>query len=361
MSIAARSPAARNLLDYALYVAFFPQLVAGPIERATHLLPQFQSASGRLAHAGVRVRAAARSSGACSRRSSSRTISLRTSMRSTQTRRPFSGTALLTATVFFAFQIYCDFSGYSDTARGVARMLGFELMRNFDFPYFSRNPGRVLAPLAHQPVGVVPGLSLLPARDALHAPRRLGEQIQGTHHLDGVSSAFGTARTGRSWSSACTGVSDRGVSRILDRTADAEPTVFPAPRRVGGTRASSGARVPHVHPRLHRLGAFQSRFVRRRVACAYACFLARQRFGVIGAEVVAAPILWALIFGLMGAEWIYRHARSSTPETRGWAVAGHRGSLCLDRGDLVSVGASQVGAPAVHLLPVLIEYPRASG
>ncbi len=52
----------------------------------------------------------------------------------------YAGRALVTATVFFAFQIYCDFSGYTDTARGVARMLGFELMKNFDFPYFSRTP-----------------------------------------------------------------------------------------------------------------------------------------------------------------------------------------------------------------------------
>ncbi len=52
----------------------------------------------------------------------------------------FAGTALVTATVFFAFQIYCDFSGYTDIARGVARMLGFDLIKNFDFPYFSRTP-----------------------------------------------------------------------------------------------------------------------------------------------------------------------------------------------------------------------------
>jgi D-alanyl-lipoteichoic acid acyltransferase DltB (MBOAT superfamily) len=52
----------------------------------------------------------------------------------------FSGSAITTATVFFAFQLYCDFSGYTDTARGVARLLGFELILNFDRPYFSRTP-----------------------------------------------------------------------------------------------------------------------------------------------------------------------------------------------------------------------------
>jgi len=130
--------ATRNLLDYSLYVAFFPQLVAGPIERATHLLPQFQKerhwsstafASGLQLmlwglfkkvviadNLGPYVNAVYGDPGA------------------------FSGVALTTATLFFAFQIYCDFSGYSDTARGVARTLGFELIVNFDLPYFSKNP-----------------------------------------------------------------------------------------------------------------------------------------------------------------------------------------------------------------------------
>ena len=183
-SIAARCRAARNLLDYALYVAFFPQLVAGPIERAG---------------ASDAAVPEARAFGA--RRRSSRALQLIVwglfkKVVIADNLAPyvdavyadpaeFSGTALVTATVFFAFQIYCDFSGYTDTARGVARMLGFDLMRNFDFPYFSQDAGRVLAALAHQPVAVVSGLSVLPARDALHAPGRLGEQVQGTHRLDG--------------------------------------------------------------------------------------------------------------------------------------------------------------------------------
>jgi alginate O-acetyltransferase complex protein AlgI len=131
-------PAERNLLTYALYVAFFPQLVAGPIERAGHLLPQIKQErffrqpafdSGlQLALWGLFKKVVIADNLA-----------------------PFvnvvygdpggySGRALMTATVFFAFQIYCDFSGYTDTARGVARMLGFELIKNFDYPYISRTP-----------------------------------------------------------------------------------------------------------------------------------------------------------------------------------------------------------------------------
>jgi D-alanyl-lipoteichoic acid acyltransferase DltB (MBOAT superfamily) len=131
-------PATRNPLDYALYVAFFPQLVAGPIERATHLLPQFTR---------ERVwRAAAFESGL-----QLMVWGLFKKVAIADNLAPYvdavysdptsySGVGLLTGTVFFAFQIYCDFSGYSDTARGVARTLGFDLISNFEQPYFSKTP-----------------------------------------------------------------------------------------------------------------------------------------------------------------------------------------------------------------------------
>ncbi|HET7608769.1 MAG TPA: MBOAT family O-acyltransferase, partial [Gammaproteobacteria bacterium] len=131
-------PAVRNLLDYALYVAFFPQLVAGPIERAGHMIPQFQTErvwsqpqfeSGlQLAVWGLFKK-----------------IVLADNLAPYvdavyDNPQGFSGLTLITATIFFAFQIYCDFSGYTDTARGAARMLGFDLIRNFDFPYISKSP-----------------------------------------------------------------------------------------------------------------------------------------------------------------------------------------------------------------------------
>src|SRR5262249_29387096 len=128
----------RNLADYALYVAFFPQLVAGPIERATHMLPQY-----------LRERVwnmAAFESGL-----QLLVWGLFKKVVVTDNLAPyvnavygqpevFAGSALATATIFFAFQIYMDFSGYSDMARGIARTLGFDLAINFNFPYFSRNP-----------------------------------------------------------------------------------------------------------------------------------------------------------------------------------------------------------------------------
>ena len=79
------------------------------------------------------------------------------------------GCTLVVATVFFAFQIYCDFSGYSDIAIGAAQVMGFTLMRNFDRPYSSRSRSRVLAPLAHLALHLVPRLRLHPAR---RQPRR---------------------------------------------------------------------------------------------------------------------------------------------------------------------------------------------
>ena len=129
-------PCEKNFVTYALFVSFFPQLVAGPIERAGHLLPQFRErmrfdydqavggmrrilvgmfkkvvvadfvaefVNGAYAHAGE-----------------------------------VSGATLLFATFLFAVQIYCDFSGYSDIAVGSAAVLGFRLTRNFKMPAYSK-------------------------------------------------------------------------------------------------------------------------------------------------------------------------------------------------------------------------------
>jgi D-alanyl-lipoteichoic acid acyltransferase DltB (MBOAT superfamily) len=130
-----RQKAERHLGIYALYVMYFPQLVAGPIERPQHLLHQFHepqpfSASRlwdglSLALWGlfkkvVVADALAIYVGAVY-----------------PSHRYQSGASLLLATYFFAIQIYCDFSGYSDIARGVSRIYGVELMRNFNTPYFA--------------------------------------------------------------------------------------------------------------------------------------------------------------------------------------------------------------------------------
>jgi alginate O-acetyltransferase complex protein AlgI len=130
--------AARNLLEYALYVAFFPQLVAGPIERATHLLPQIQQAriwNRQAFEFGLQLMAW----GLFKKVVIADNLAPYVDVVYSDTG-SYAGTALVTATVFFAFQIYCDFSGYTDIARGTARTLGFELIKNFDYPYISRTP-----------------------------------------------------------------------------------------------------------------------------------------------------------------------------------------------------------------------------
>lgn len=127
----------RNFGKFALYVAFFPQLVAGPIERSTNLLPQFDRrisfdydrfVSGlRLMLWGFFKKIV---------------IADRLAIYVNEVYNSpaeFQGLTLILATYFFAFQIYCDFSGYSDIAIGAARIMGYDLMINFRQPYFSQS------------------------------------------------------------------------------------------------------------------------------------------------------------------------------------------------------------------------------
>ncbi len=126
-----------NAVNYALFVSFFPLLVAGPIERATHLLPQLERPRRfNKDHAidGLRQMLwglfkkiviadnCAEHANAIFDHSDQ-----------------YSGVTLLLGAFFFAVQIYGDFSGYSDIALGAARLLGIELLKNFSFPYFSRD------------------------------------------------------------------------------------------------------------------------------------------------------------------------------------------------------------------------------
>ncbi|MEQ1564369.1 MAG: MBOAT family O-acyltransferase [Myxococcota bacterium] len=122
---------------FLLYVAYFPQLVAGPIERGDRLLPQLHApvdfdwariTSGlRLAAWGLfkKVVVADRLA-----------VLADTVYREPQA---FSGFALIVGTLFFGYQLYCDFSGYSDIAVGTARMLGVDMMRNFEQPFASKS------------------------------------------------------------------------------------------------------------------------------------------------------------------------------------------------------------------------------
>lgn len=127
----------RNFGIYALYVSFFPQLVAGPIERSINLLPQFYS---KKRFDLERVISGLKQAlwGYFKKVVIADGLALIVD-RVYNNPRDYTGIPLIIATVFFAFQIYCDFSGYSDIAIGIARILGFDLMENFRRPYFSKS------------------------------------------------------------------------------------------------------------------------------------------------------------------------------------------------------------------------------
>ena len=125
-------PASRNLVNFLAYVAFFPQLVAGPIERARHLLPQFDrtlTITRPMLVEGIWLMLW----GMFKKVFIADNLDPLVSM--VYGSGVYSAPATALATIAFAVQIYCDFSGYSDIARGTARILGFDLMVNFNVPY----------------------------------------------------------------------------------------------------------------------------------------------------------------------------------------------------------------------------------
>ncbi|MDW3651725.1 MAG: MBOAT family protein [Bacteroidia bacterium] len=129
----------KHLGRFALFVSFFPQLVAGPIERSGNLLPQFREKKSfdyDRVMSGMRLAAW----GLFKKVVIADRLAFFVNMIYNSPEN-FHGLSVALATFFFAFQIYCDFSGYSDIAIGVARMLGFDLMKNFERPYFSRSIG----------------------------------------------------------------------------------------------------------------------------------------------------------------------------------------------------------------------------
>jgi D-alanyl-lipoteichoic acid acyltransferase DltB (MBOAT superfamily) len=127
----------RDIISFFAFVAFFPQLVAGPIERAKNLLPQFlikRKFNYDFAISGCKLILI----GLFKKMVIADNISLIVDPIYSNPN-DFLGFPTLLATIFFAFQIYCDFSGYSDIAIGLARLLGFKLMTNFNTPYFSKS------------------------------------------------------------------------------------------------------------------------------------------------------------------------------------------------------------------------------
>ena len=134
-----RQTVERSFGIFALYVMFYPQLVAGPIERPQNLLRQFHTAIP-FDHHRVRSGLVLMGWGFFKKVViADRLAPFVNAVYDSPTGWP--GISLLVATVFFAFQIYCDFSGYSDIALGSAQVMGFKLMKNFDAPYLSSSVG----------------------------------------------------------------------------------------------------------------------------------------------------------------------------------------------------------------------------
>ncbi len=134
-----KMPAERHFGYFALYISFFPQLLAGPIERSTAFLPELKR-EGRfqLDHlrAGLKLFIWGLFKKLVVADNLARFVGQAFSETGSQ-----AGFSLLLGAIFFSFQIYCDFSGYSDIAIGLGRMLGYRTHVNFNYPYFSKNIG----------------------------------------------------------------------------------------------------------------------------------------------------------------------------------------------------------------------------
>lgn len=127
----------KDCIAFNAFVSFFPQLVAGPIERATHLLPQFYTK--RTFDYSKAVDGMRQILWGLFKKIVIADNCAEHANQIFNNSTDYSGSTLALGAIFFTFQIYGDFSGYSDIAIGTSRLFGFDLMRNFNFPYFSRD------------------------------------------------------------------------------------------------------------------------------------------------------------------------------------------------------------------------------
>lgn len=334
-------PAERNILDYALYVAFFPQLVAGPIERAAHMLPQFRTPrvwSTPAFESGLQLAV----------------WGLFKKIVIADNLAPYvdavyanpaaySGAALSTATVFFAFQIYCDFSGYTDTARGVARMLGFDLVKNFDFPYTSKTPIEFWQRWHISLSKWFQDYLYFPL--AMRYMRRGGWASKYKAHI--VAMALIGVWHGANWTflvfGLYWGLLIASYLAIVERSSRAEPRNFIA-------------RLGAAAPGLRDAGSIAIMFVL--VCVGWVFFRAASigdawhvlahavsfagASGLIAAEIGDTAILWALIVSFCVAEWVYRNAPRIRENLQGPRVAAIAGRYALFAAIMVSAGVSQI-------------------
>lgn len=132
-----RISAERNFVDYSLFVSYFPLLVAGPIERATHLLPQIKEK--RVFNYNIAVSGVKQIIWGLFKKVVVADNCVFFVNKIFDNPELYSSGELFIGMVFFAFQIYGDFSGYSDIALGTSKLFGIDLLKNFNFPYFSRD------------------------------------------------------------------------------------------------------------------------------------------------------------------------------------------------------------------------------
>lgn len=132
-----KQPAERNIFTYALYVLYFPQLVAGPIERPQNLIHQFKTKIAfnydNITKGLYRISLGLFKKVVIADRLAMFTDPVFNDLSNS------NGISVLVATIFFAFEIYCDFSGYTDIAIGLSNMMGISLMENFKNPYTSKS------------------------------------------------------------------------------------------------------------------------------------------------------------------------------------------------------------------------------
>ncbi|TXB61411.1 MBOAT family O-acyltransferase, partial [Phaeodactylibacter luteus] len=127
----------KDFIAFSAFISFFPQLVAGPIERATHLLPQFYTK--RTFDYSKAVDGMRQILWGLFKKIVIADNCAEYANQIFNNSADMNGSTLVLGALFFTFQIYGDFSGYSDIAIGTSRLFGFDLMQNFNFPYFSRD------------------------------------------------------------------------------------------------------------------------------------------------------------------------------------------------------------------------------
>ncbi len=321
--------------------AFFPQLVAGPIERAAHLIPQFQKPrvwntaafeSGlQLAFWGLFKKVVIADN-----------LAPYVDVVYTNPAQ-YSGAVLSTATVFFAFQIYCDFSGYTDTARGVARMLGFELMKNFDYPYLSKTPVEFWQRWH---------ISLSKwFQDYLYFPLAIRYMRQGgwasKYKAHIVAMALIGIWHGANWTFLVFGLY-WGIVIALYLAAVEKVAAAPAGGAIQRlSELAAPARDVAATAIIFIIVCIGWVFFRA-ASIGDAWYVIGHAFSSSGASDVTRPeilddtILWMLVAGLVAIEWIYRKWTAIRREVKGARLPAIAGRYALLAAIIVSAGATQL-------------------